>query len=677
MKKTFICFLLFWAFASKAQDRLSSSSNTLIHSKIYELTPSKHIWWKCDSLRPMKLFTVFKDSVGLGNFDSMALIEVWVDSTLGWKHYRYNQYYKGYKIQYTDFQEHTQDSWVKYTNGHYIDYMDMAVPSTILTDSLALIYAKNFMDCDTFLWEVDSLEIALQNDSIPGFATYFPTGKLLWALKRDSLIHRDNYVLCKYFEIMGYNVGSSADSGSFAKGVYVNAVTGEILKVDELRNYGDFNHFLYGSKSIDTKYYGGLKNKHFLWANDNGHFIKSKSGKRVHGWSYDNLPSKNDDHWGNQNWDATAAHWTITQVWDYWKSTWKRHGWDDHGYESRILVNSGASEGNNYFHKTCILSFETYDLGFCGVPDIGGHEYNHGNLSFAKKFTNPWRQPLTLNESYGDIFGILADREIKGTVNWTIGEECTNLKKRSLQNPLAFQTRSDWQSLGIPQYPPLWWNHPNHYKGDLDFGGIHINNSIQNYCFYMLCNGGTNYWGRTVIGIGIDKAARIAHHAMLNMGKESITHQENRDNWIDAAKFLFGACSIEAYQTCKAWSAVNIGDTCLYCPFDITSCFYLGDIYNGSGIPVLPKAQNQDNLEFPNYLIKNTIEGIQYDLKPINGTIKSPIEYTILSMSGQQLKRANSIDSDLKIDLGMYPSGVYIILIRNSKTSKYFKLARW
>ena len=115
--------------------------------------------------------------------------------------------------------------------------------------------------------------------------------------------------------------------------------------------------------------------------------------------------------------------------------------------------------------------------------------------------------------------------------------------------------------------------HPDTYMGDYwyygsdDNGGVHINSGVQNYWFYLLCEGGSgqndsaNYYNITAIGI--DKAAAIAYRNLTVYLGPNSNYEDARFYSIQSAVDLYGSCSNEVVQVTNAWYAVGVG-----APFD-------------------------------------------------------------------------------------------------------------
>jgi hypothetical protein len=182
--------------------------------------------------------------------------------------------------------------------------------------------------------------------------------------------------------------------------------------------------------------------------------------------------------------------------------------------------------------------------------DIIGHEITHGITSNTAKLVSQ-NESGALNESFSDIFGATIDWYTRpDKANWKVGDEISSMY-RSLDDPNSTK-------------------HPDTYRGnywatinDIDFGGIHSNNGVQNFWYYLVVAGGNgiNDIGNqyNVNGIGIDKAAAIAYRNLTLYLTSLSNFQDARFYSIQSAIDLFGSCSPEVESVTNAWFAVGVG----------------------------------------------------------------------------------------------------------------------
>ena len=103
----------------------------------------------------------------------------------------------------------------------------------------------------------------------------------------------------------------------------------------------------------------------------------------------------------------------------------------------------------------------------------------------------------------------------------------------------------------------------NWATGPGDNGGVHTNSGVQNFWYYLLCQGGsgTNDNGNayTVSGIGVSSAEKIVYRSLTTYLTPTSQYADARVGAIQAAQDLFGACAPEVIAVTNAWYAVGVG----------------------------------------------------------------------------------------------------------------------
>lgn len=188
------------------------------------------------------------------------------------------------------------------------------------------------------------------------------------------------------------------------------------------------------------------------------------------------------------------------------------------------------------------------------APDIIGHEYMRYVIDSLTNLSI-FRESGALNKSFADIFGEVLELQCYGENDWIFGKQ-------------VMKNKSGIRSLSNPKDKDMQYQLPDTYLGqhwvvENDTSGIHINNGVQNYWFYLLANGGagTNDNGLSydVEGIGIEKATKITFTNLLyNLEVKDTTYKDVMIKSINTAKYLYGEKSNEVQQTIKAWQAVGL-----------------------------------------------------------------------------------------------------------------------
>lgn len=280
---------------------------------------------------------------------------------------------------------------------------------------------------------------------------------------------------------------------------------------------------------------------------------------------------------------AFDAHWGMQKSYDYYLKKFNRKSYDNKGSIIYQLINPKKTflmetqadfHENNAYGVNTFAYFMIYGKGdgeHCSPVvslDVMAHEFTHlvtaNNREGEGKGLIYQGESGALNESFSDIFAVCVEHDVKGiNANWTIGEDFT-LKvpyMRSFSHPNL--------SYNYYELEPS----PDTYNGDYfknpkniedDHGGVHTNSGVQNYWFYLLCEGGsgTNDIGNdyNVKGIGMDKAEQIAYRNLIYYLPTDATFEDARFGSIEACKDLYPNNPSYVESVINAWYAVGVGD---------------------------------------------------------------------------------------------------------------------
>ncbi len=462
---------------------------------------------------------------------------------LGFEHTNYLIYYKGYLIDGQMVMVHKKDGVIKSINGIVKDINNPS--NTILvTDQIAFQTALKAMQVDDLVNEypIENVFVRLPDDE--------NTFRLAKKIKIFSL-----QPLKKY-------------------NVYIDAQTGEVLNSVSLLPLSDVQctaHTYYsGQQNITADYHNGTYR-----LKDNARNIITYDGTKWNGTYAD--PSENLIYTNNStDWSldslkpALQVHWGIEKTIDYYSSVHNRKGYDDKGSPVHNIYNPVVwdyEEAN--INAAALVGYGIMVYGRGGLSngttykpfvaiDIAGHEFAHlvteettgGGLEYQN-------ESGALNESFSDIFGVCIDFHTNVSPNWTIGEEV-------LDNKSFMRSMSDPSSDQLSEYD----KQPDTYKGkhwetsSYDNGGVHTNSGVQNYWFYLLCQGGSgtndNGYTYSVTGIGMKDAEKIAYRNLMNYLPRKARHIDSYYGSLEAAKDLFGENSQQYKSVKAAWLAVGI-----------------------------------------------------------------------------------------------------------------------
>ncbi len=478
---------------------------------------------------------------------SLRLIGQQTDE-LGYVHYRYQQLLDEIPVSYAQYVVHTKENKVVSMNGLLFDRISSS--SFTLTGANAFEAAKSFVSAKEYMWENKLEESLLKRQTGNVQASYLPTPELQYVVDPTNLGQPIK---------LGYQVTIYASNPLSKQSVFVNALDGTVIHSENLLHYKDVkgkaNTVYSGTQTITTD---STSTVYTLKEAGRGNGIETYNMKN--GTIFSSYVDFTDN---NNVWDtinaqkdqyAVDAHWGAEMTYDYYFQKHNRNSIDGKGYKLINMLHYGSAFGNAYWDGVRMV-FGDGDGAITKNPlvslDIIGHEITHGLTANTAKLLSQ-NEPGALNESFSDIFGATIDWYARpNKANWKVGDEISSIY-RSLEDPNST-------------------NHPDTYQGnywaamnDLDFGGIHSNNGVQNYWYYLLVQGGsgTNDKGNSysVNGIGMDKAAAIAFRNLTVYMTSLSNYQDARFYSIQSAIDLYGSCSPEVEAVTNAWHAVGVGE---------------------------------------------------------------------------------------------------------------------
>ncbi len=326
---------------------------------------------------------------------------------------------------------------------------------------------------------------------------------------------------------------------------------------------------------------------------------------------------------------ALDVHWGMEKTYDFYSSVFGRNSYDGAGSVIKNYINDplhNASQGGDPDNAGAFpppYNFMGYGLGDGVILkplvelDVEGHEYSHmvirnngnGGLDYIG-------ESGALNESFADIFGTCIEFNTLGAgANWTVGEDIVLISPfyaRSLSNPNSAPAQFGQQP---DTYQGTYWANPTNTSAD--HGGVHTNSGVQNFWFYLLCQGGsgTNDIGNaySVTGIGIAQARQIAYRNLLTYLPTGATYMDAYYGSLQSAEDLYGNPSTQYNAVRDAWYAVGIGNSATaYCSGVTSLTATSGTFTDGSGSAnylnnahctwvIAPPGANQITLNFPTF----------------------------------------------------------------------------
>jgi len=263
---------------------------------------------------------------------------------------------------------------------------------------------------------------------------------------------------------------------------------------------------------------------------------------------------------------AADAAYGLANTWDFYLKTFKRHGIADDGKAARGFVHYGTNYVNAFWADDCFCMAFGDGSAASGISnltslDVAGHEMSHGVTSRTAKLVYAGESG-GLNESTSDVMGTMvewfADNQKDDVPDYVIGEEIF----RTYDPATNYIRRMDKPSMDGAS-KDCWYDG----VGNTD---VHYSSGVGNHLFYLLSEGsgkktinGIKYDsptcnGKTIKGIGHDKAAAIWYKALTEEWVSTTNYHNARIGMLNAAKALYGKNSVEYKTTDAAWAAVDV-----------------------------------------------------------------------------------------------------------------------
>lgn len=493
-----------------------------------------------------------KKHLNLPSNESLVLINIEKDK-LGIEHRTFQHKCNGIPVPFSTYKLHARNNRILSMNGQLFTGIDINEHASIPAEA-AIVSAKSFVGASTYKWEIPTEEKFIKWRNKDAKATYYPNPELVIISKNGNYKNPD-FTLCWKMEIYAHQPMSK-------QVIYVDAHTSEVVWHEDEICHAD-------SPGNASTAYSGTRN--IVSDSFGGGFRLRESGRGDGIETYDlnqstNYGSAVDFTDADNNWNSPVpandqyafdAHWGAEMTYDYYMNVHGRNSIDGNGFALLSFIHYDVNYANAFWNGNEM----TYGDGSGMITplttvDITGHEITHGLTNFTANLIYQ-DQSGALNESFSDIFGATIDnfaRGTSGTALWRIGEECFPPNGiRLMNNPSAFGDPDTYEGTG-------WIN-----EGDpFDNGGVHVNSGVQNYWYYLMCEGGTgvndNADAFNVAGIGMTEAAEIAFRNLTVYLSPNSDFNDARFYAIISAQDLFGACSPQVETTTNAWYAVGVGD---------------------------------------------------------------------------------------------------------------------
>jgi len=448
---------------------------------------------------------------------------------LGYTHYRYREFYKGIKVEHGVYYVHAKNGRVISANGEFYPNISQNI-STIN----AAVSSKDALQKAKSAFNSPLIQNVSKNEN-----------------ELTIIFHNNVPFICYHFEL-------SANKPLKHSEIYVDARSNKvILELNKI-------HTTDVTGTLVTQF-NGTKTATIDQVSASLYRLQQSSK---------NITTKNCNSSTNQasavdftntttNWTATNAidksvfdlHYGLEKTHDYYSSKFSRNSYDGLGTQIQGLAHYDYQFNNAFWDGTYMVFGDGDGVNYnpFSSTDVVGHELTHAVTESSAGLVYS-DESGGLNESFSDIMGVSVDFFANpSTANFLEGEQCsiTNTPFRDMTNPKAtFQPNT---------YLGQYWV----AAGGSDNGGVHTNSQVQNYWYYLLCQGGNgtndNSVSYSISGIGITNAEKIVYRNLTTYLTPNSTYADARTYAIQSAIDLYGACSSNVTQCANAWYAVGVG----------------------------------------------------------------------------------------------------------------------
>ena len=504
--------------------------------------------------------TILKKYLKLTNYNNFTLSKE-LEDEYGYVHGRYDHFYKGLKVEFSNYILHSKNEHITSMNGRILTIKTEVNVNPSISAKIALNYALSYYNSEQYIWEIPEMEDWIKKEKQDSSATYFPKEQLIiW-----SNIDNTQYRLAYKFDIY-------SQKPLFHEYIYIDAHSGKVLDTEPIM----INSAVIGT--AQTRYSGTVNLT--TDSHTGGYSLRDPSrgnGLETYDMNTSTIISTAIDfndannnwtaaEWNNSQKDNAAldAHYALQKTYDYFSNIHNRKSYDNNYGRVRCYVHYDYHWNNARWDGGKILlgDGDGYLLDPLTSLDIIAHEFGHG---ISKSTCQLHYEGFSgaLDEGLSDIWAACIESyaAIPGNQIWRMGENV------SLSGfPLRYM---DVPKLGnLPDtYLGTYWLNPNCGTPSLynDYCGVHTNMGVINYWFYLLSQGGSNTNdlnnSYAVCGIGIDAAAKIVYRMETAYLTSNSTFFDAKNYSIQAAKDIYGTNSNQVRQTTNAWYAVGVGSS--------------------------------------------------------------------------------------------------------------------
>jgi Zn-dependent metalloprotease len=455
---------------------------------------------------------------------------------LGMRHRLLQQYYKGIPLEGMVYRVHEKDGFMTSANGK-------AVRKIILDTQVNLSEEQAFHLAVKYLQTKD---------------TVYRSGRKL-IVSKGFVFTPESFSVAFQFDISVSLIEQWR--------VSIDGRNGELLNKVSLVN-NCFKEKVpplpYGTGTGVTKYYGNKTIRVEKYDNgysrlvgqtENGGAIGTYSFRNVSlwAWFFDDYEVYDVYSADNNHKDAIAVsvQWATEQAYEYYFKKHGRNSYDNQGSAIISYVHVDRNWDNAAWSRNKLLFGDGSNNNPLVELDVVSHELTHGVTQYEAQLQYSY-EPGALNESFSDILAKAVEFDTFGdTATWQMAKHFRDGGLRDFSNPNLK-------------------NQPDTYAGDLwftgyeDSGGVHYNSGVQNFWFYLLCEGGNgvndHQLSYSVNSIGMEAATNITYRNLTEYLSYFSDYLDSRIGSLLATSDLYGKNSAIYQEVANAWDAVGVID---------------------------------------------------------------------------------------------------------------------
>jgi Zn-dependent metalloprotease len=253
----------------------------------------------------------------------------------------------------------------------------------------------------------------------------------------------------------------------------------------------------------------------------------------------------------NEAYDGAGA------TFEFYRDAYDRNSIDGQGLELVSSVHYGVRYENAFWNGVQMVygdgGGQLFNEGaFTRALDVIAHELTHGVTQYTAGLEYS-SQPGALNESFSDVFGVLAkqfagkQQADEDEEKWLIGAGSLVSKwGRALRSMKAPGTA--WQGDQQPSNMDGYVDLPDDNDPNNDNGGVHINSGIPNHAFYLAAT--------AVGGYAWEQVGRVWYVTLTERLMPTAQFTDAAIATVEVARDLFGG-EVERAVT-DAWTQVGV-----------------------------------------------------------------------------------------------------------------------